>query len=188
VRWKCLAAGFFAGAAVIFIAGLVGVSGWVLGSYAFAGKGLMIVPLLVLPYLFFAGWTIALRSGALPRDLVFFAAGVHLGVGSPGLLMGDIAVLLFTGVLLVDGIAVVAAAGLWWARHAAPRTLLIWLVVVWILAFVLVAIYHLVLAVTAGAAVAYVERRPARTPLVAGGLAIAVLIMAIVPITATPPV
>ena len=188
MRLICFAAGLVSGAAVTVTMGLVLKTVPAIGSYSLADDGGIIIPSLLVPYVLFVGWTVALRYRARARDLAFFALGMHFGVGALGLLTGDIGILLFAGLLLVDGVAVVAGAGLWFARHAALRTVLISLAVAWVLAFVLIAIYHLVFAMTAGVAVAYVERRPARTLLIAGSLALAALVMAIVPITAQPPV
>ena len=56
------------------------------------------------------------------------------------------------------------------------------------IAFLIVVIYQWVLVFVAGAAIAYVERKPSRTPLVAAGLAIAVMVLAVVPITASAPI
>jgi len=175
--------GFVAGAAIAVATRVVAGSAFVLGSYKFAQEGALIIPGLLVPYALFCGWTIALRRGARPRDLAIFAAGIHFGVGA---LANSVAGFLLAGFVFVDGSALVAAAGLWWARRAKTRTLVLALVVAVAAAFVVVVIYHLVLALTAGAAVAYLERRSSRTPLVAVGLAVAVIVLAVVPVTASP--
>ena len=185
MRLLLVATGFLAGAAIALITRLAGGSGLVLGSYRFAQEGALIFPGLLVPYALFWGWTLALRRGAQPRDLALFAAGIHFGVG---LISNTLLGFLIAGFIFVDASSAFAAAGLYWARRVEPRTILITLVVAVAASFALVVIYHLVLAVAAGTAVAFLERKTPRTLLVAAGLGVLVCLLAIVPITASPAV
>jgi hypothetical protein len=177
--------GFLAGTAIVLVTRLAEGSGLVVGSYKFAQEGALIVPGLLVPYALFCGWSIALRHGARPRGLALFAVGIHFGVG---LLADSVAGFLLAGFVFVDGSVLLAAAGLWWGRRVETRTFLVTMAIAVAASFALIVIYHLVLAFAAGAGVAYVMRRPSRTRLVAAGLAVVAIVLAVVPVTASPAV
>jgi hypothetical protein len=157
------------------------------GSAYGSNEGFLVVPGLLVPYVLFVGWSSARRGGAKPRakprDLFLFVLGVHFGMG---LVATNPLGAVLAGFIFVDGSALLAAAGLYWARRVEDRTVVVGAVLTVLAAFVVVVIYHLVLAFIAGAAVAYLEREPTRRRLVALLLAVLTLIVAVVPLTASP--
>src|SRR5260221_1210311 len=133
MRLLLLGTGFVSGAEMAAVTDFARNSGLTVGSYSFAGGGDLIIPGLLVPYAMFWGWTVGLRRNARPRDLALFAAGIHFGVG---LLASNVAGFLLAGVIFADGSALATAVGLWWARHVETRTVLVWMAVAVVFAFV----------------------------------------------------
>lgn len=104
--------GLVSGIAVAALTTVVENSRLAFGPYAFYGNGALIVPALGAGLALYGLWTWLLGQGRHRRELLWSTIGLHLGLGSTGLLSGGLspASFVFTGLLFVVPAALAAFA------------------------------------------------------------------------------